>query len=60
MLTLVITSLSACGSLTSRGQSTLTGAVIGGGAGAIITGGSGWGTVAGATIGGAIGNQIGK
>lgn len=56
----VIGSLTACGSMTTRERSTLTGTAIGAGAGAIVTGGSGWGAAGGAVVGGLIGNQLGK
>ena len=51
--------LTACSSLTHRERNTITGAAIGGVAGAVLTGGSSAGTVGGAAIGGVIGHQIG-
>ena len=51
-------SLGACGGMTSREKSTAAGAVIGGVAGSVMSGGSTTGTVGGAAIGGLIGNQI--
>ncbi len=51
-------SLSACGSMSERDKNTTTGAVIGGAAGAILTGGSTAGTVGGAVVGGVIGNKV--
>ena len=57
---LCLFSLTACGNLSTRDRSTIAGAAIGGGAGAIMTGGSGWGTVGGAAVGGFIGNVVGK
>ncbi|NLA89276.1 MAG: glycine zipper 2TM domain-containing protein [Alcaligenaceae bacterium] len=53
-------SLTACGHMSTRDKSTVAGAAIGGGAGALMTGGSAWGTVGGAAVGGVIGNQVGK
>ncbi|NLJ51820.1 MAG: osmotically-inducible lipoprotein B [Alcaligenaceae bacterium] len=60
VLAALIGSLTACGNLSTRDRSTIAGAAIGGGAGAIMTGGSGWGTVGGAAVGGFIGNVVGK
>ena len=51
-------SLGACGNMSARDRNTATGAVIGGVAGALVTGGSTTGTVAGAAVGGVIGNQV--
>ena len=53
-------SMTACGSMSTRGKSTAVGAGIGAVAGAVLTGGSSIGTVGGAAIGGVIGNQINK
>lgn len=56
-------SLSACSSwdsMSSRQKSMVTGAGVGGVAGAVISGGGVLGTVGGAAIGGVIGDQIGK
>lgn len=47
-------------SMSSRQKSTVTGAGVGGLAGAVITGGGVLGTVGGAAIGGVIGDQVGK
>jgi len=47
-------------SMSSRQKATVTGAGIGGVAGAAITGGGVLGTVGGAAIGGVIGDQVGK
>lgn len=52
--------LTACGNMSTRDKNTATGAVIGGAAGAILTGGSTTGTVGGAAVGGIIGNQVDK
>jgi osmotically inducible lipoprotein OsmB len=54
----LIALLSACGNMSERDKNTTTGAVIGGAAGAILTGDSTAGTVGGAAVGGVIGNQI--
>jgi len=51
-------SLCGCGGMTSREKSTAAGAVIGGVAGSMMSGGSTTGTVGGAAVGGLIGNQI--
>jgi osmotically inducible lipoprotein OsmB len=53
-------SMTACGSMSTRGKSTAVGAGVGAVAGAVLTGGSALGTVGGAAVGGVIGNQIGK
>ncbi len=55
---LALSGLGACGSMSGRDQNTATGAVIGGAAGAILTGGSTAGTVGGAVVGGVIGNKV--
>lgn len=47
-------------SMSSRQKGAVTGAGVGGVAGAAITGGSVLGTVGGAAIGGIVGDQIGK
>lgn len=46
--------------MSHRQKSTVTGAGIGGVAGAVITNGGVLGTVGGAAIGGVIGDQVGK
>ncbi|MES2547999.1 MAG: osmotically-inducible lipoprotein B [Pseudomonadota bacterium] len=53
-------SMSACSSMSHRDKATAAGAGIGAVTGAVLTGGSGWGTVGGAAVGGIIGNQVGK
>lgn len=53
-------SLAACSGMSQRDTNTVTGAAIGGVAGAILTGGSTAGTVGGAAVGGVIGNQVDK
>jgi len=55
--------LAGCASwdtMSSRQKSAVTGAGIGGVAGAVISGGGVLGTAGGAAIGGIIGDQIGK
>lgn len=51
-------SLSACAGMSHQDRNTATGAVVGGAAGAILTGGSTVGTVGGAVVGGVIGNKV--
>ena len=58
--TTLMVSLSGCSSMTTRDKNTAIGAGVGAVAGAVLTGGSGLGTVGGAAVGGIIGNQIGK
>jgi osmotically inducible lipoprotein OsmB len=60
VLAVFVLSLSACSGMTTRDKNTAIGAGVGGVAGAVLTNGSGLGTVGGAAIGGIIGNQIGK
>jgi osmotically inducible lipoprotein OsmB len=52
--------LSACSNMSSRDKSIVTGAAVGGVAGAALTGGSALGTVGGAAVGGVIGNEVDK
>ncbi|HLV27649.1 MAG TPA: glycine zipper 2TM domain-containing protein [Burkholderiaceae bacterium] len=59
-LALALAGCSSWDSMSSRQKSTVTGAGIGGVAGAVITGGGVLGTVGGAAIGGVIGDQVGK
>lgn len=47
-------------SMSHRQKAAVTGAGVGGVAGAVITGGSVLGTAGGAAIGGIVGDQIGK
>lgn len=61
--TLLAVALAGCSSwdnMSHRQKSTVTGAGIGGVAGAVVTGGGVLGTVGGAAIGGVIGDQVGK
>lgn len=60
---LATASLAGCSSwdgMSKRQKSTVTGAGIGGVAGAVVTGGGVLGTVGGAAIGGVVGDQVGK
>lgn len=60
---LLVAAMSGCSSwdnMSHRQKSAVTGAGLGGVAGAVITGGGILGTVGGAAIGGVIGDQIGK
>ncbi|ARP80341.1 hypothetical protein CAL12_05500 [Bordetella genomosp. 8] len=60
---LIATSAAGCSTwdgMSHRQKATVTGAGIGGVAGAVITNGGVLGTVGGAAIGGVIGNQVGK
>ncbi len=50
--------LSACAGMSARDRNTTTGAVVGGAAGAVLTGGSAVGTVGGAVVGGVIGHRL--
>lgn len=60
---LLVTALAGCSSwdnMSHRQKAAVTGAGLGGVAGAVLTGGGILGTVGGAAIGGVIGDQIGK
>jgi len=59
-LALAMAGCSSWDNMSSRQKSTVTGAGLGGVAGAAISGGSVLGTVGGAAIGGVIGDQVGK
>jgi len=50
--------LSGCASMTNRQKNEAAGAAVGGVAGALLTGGSAFGTVGGAAIGGVIGHGV--
>ena len=50
--------LGGCSGLTARQKNAAAGAAIGGVAGAVLTGGSSFGTVGGAAIGGIIGHGV--
>lgn len=56
---MLVFSLSGCGHMSTRDKNTAIGAGVGAAAGAILTHGSGWGTVGGAAVGGVIGHQVG-
>ena len=56
----LLLSLGACSGMSANDQNTAIGAGAGAVAGAVLTGGSGIGTVGGAAVGGLIGNQVGK
>lgn len=61
--TLTLVAAAGCSTwdnLDSRQRATVTGAGLGGVAGAVISDGSVLGTVGGAAIGGVIGDQVGK
>jgi len=53
-------SLSACSNMSKRDRNTAIGAGAGAVGGAILTNGSGLGTLGGAAVGGIIGHQVGK
>ena len=60
---LIAVAASGCSSwdsMNSRQKSTVTGAGLGGVAGAVLTNGGVLGTVGGAAIGGVVGDQVGK
>lgn len=59
-LVIVMAGCSSWDSMSHRQKSTVTGAGLGGVAGAVVTGGGVLGTVGGAAIGGVIGDQVGK
>lgn len=59
-LALTMAGCSSWENMNRRQKSTVTGAGIGGVAGAVVTGGGVLGTVGGAAIGGVVGDQIGK
>lgn len=60
VLAIALAGCSSWDSMSQRQKATVTGAGIGGVAGAAITGGGVLGTVGGAAIGGVIGDQVGK
>jgi osmotically inducible lipoprotein OsmB len=60
MLALSAAGCSTWDGMSHRQKATVTGAGIGGVAGAVITNGGVLGTVGGAAVGGVIGNQVGK
>ena len=60
VLALSAVGCSSWDNMSSRQKSTVTGAGLGGVAGAVISNGGVLGTVGGAAIGGVIGDQVGK
>lgn len=60
MLVVSMAGCSSWDSMSHRQRSAVTGAGVGGVAGAAITGGGVLGTVGGAAIGGVVGDQVGK
>lgn len=55
---LLLSFVSGCSGMTKRQQNAAAGAAIGGVAGAVLTGGSSFGTAGGAAIGGVIGHGV--
>ena len=55
---LLIVGMSGCAGMSTRQKNAAAGAAIGGVAGAVLTGGSSFGTVGGAAIGGVIGHGV--
>ncbi len=53
-------SLSACAGMSAHDQNTAVGAGAGAVIGAVLTGGSGIGTVGGAAVGGVIGSKVNR
>ncbi|MGE8546334.1 glycine zipper 2TM domain-containing protein [Alcaligenes sp. WGS1538] len=60
VLAITMAGCSSWDNMSHRQKSTVTGAGLGGVAGAVISGGGVLGTVGGAAIGGVIGDQVGK
>ena len=60
LITIAATGCATWDNMSSREMSAVTGAAVGGVAGAVITDGGVLGTVGGAAIGGVIGDQVGK
>lgn len=60
LVALAATGCSSWDNMSGRQKSTVTGAGLGGVAGAVISNGGVLGTVGGAAIGGVIGDQVGK
>lgn len=55
-----LTVLGGCGDMSHRDMDTAIGAGAGALGGAVLTNGSGLGTVGGAAVGGVIGNRVGR
>ncbi|MFA5664400.1 hypothetical protein [Castellaniella sp.] len=60
LLAIAMAGCSSWDSMSHRQKAAVTGAGIGGVAGAVVSGGGVLGTVGGAAIGGVIGDQVGK
>lgn len=60
LVTAALVILSGCSGMTRQEKGTVTGAVIGGAAGAAVTGGGVLGTAAGAAVGGVVGHEVTK
>lgn len=56
---LITFAVSACG-MSHRGRNTAIGTGVGAVGGAVLTGGSTWGTLGGAAIGGIVGHQVSR
>lgn len=56
---LVTFSITACG-MSHRGRNTAIGAGVGAVGGAVLTGGSTWGTLGGAAVGGLVGHEVSR
>lgn len=56
----VLLGLGGCSGMSTREKDTAIGAGIGAAAGAVLTGGSAFGTIGGAAVGGLIGNEVSK
>ena len=54
----LVATMSGCAGMSTRQKNAAAGAAIGGVAGAVLTGGSSFGTVGGAAIGGVIGHGV--
>jgi len=58
ILLTITMALSGCAEMSTRQKNAAVGAAVGGVAGAVLTGGSSFGTVGGAAIGGIIGHGV--
>lgn len=56
----VLLGVGGCSGMSTREKDTAIGAGIGAAAGAVLTGGSAFGTIGGAAVGGLIGNEVSK
>ena len=59
-LTVLALGLAGCAGMTTHDKNVVSGAAIGGVAGAVLTNGSALGTVGGAAVGGVVGHEINK